>query len=153
MELWHKVLKRDQTKIDDFMEYYKLELKEAKAEVRKLGNIEKLSQQLPAIMETRYSQLQDVEITFKVMETELEALESKTFKKYFENYNRTLTSTECKKYVEGDYDVVQLKMLIYDIAYIRNQYLGIIKALEMKGWQLSNIAKMRIAGIEDASLS
>lgn len=150
--MWHKVLRKDHTKIDDFMEFYKKELQEAKAEVKKLGSIEKLSQSLPAVLESRYSQLQDVETTFKVMETELEALESKTFRKYFENYNRSLTSTECKKYVDGDYDVVELKMVIYDIAYIRNQYLGIIKAIEMKGWQLSNIVKMRTAGIEDATL-
>lgn len=152
MDLWHKVLRKDHTKIDDFMEYYKKELQAARKEVNKLGVIEKLSQELPSVLESRYSQLQDVETAFKVMEVELEALESKTFKKYFENYNRTLTSTECKKYVEGDYAVVELKMVIYDIAYIRNQYLGIIKAIEMKGWQLSNIVKMRTAGIEDATL-
>lgn len=152
-KLWHRELRKDPTVIDKFMEYFQDELKEAREEVRKLGSVEKLSQQLPAILELRFSQLQDVEIVFKVMETELEALESQKFKKFLENYNRALSSSDCKKYVEGDADVVDMKMIVYDIAYIRNQYLGILKALETKGYQLGNIVKLRTAGMEDATLS
>jgi hypothetical protein len=35
---------------------------------------------------------------------------------------------------------------------LRNKWLGIIKALDIKQWQLSNIVKLRTAGLEDASL-
>jgi hypothetical protein len=35
---------------------------------------------------------------------------------------------------------------------LRNQWLGIIKALDIKQWQLSNIIKLRAAGLDDISL-
>jgi len=35
---------------------------------------------------------------------------------------------------------------------IRNKYMGLIKALDTKGFQINNIVKLRSAGLEDISL-
>ena len=45
-----------------------------------------------------------------------------------------------------------LEKIINEFAMLRNQWLGIIKGLDIKQWQLSNIIKLRAAGLEDITL-
>ncbi len=149
---WHWIIKDDKSKILDMVEYFESELEDARREVKQSGVIEKLSQQLPAYHELRFSQLQQVETVLEILEIELKQLESEKFKKFLEHYNRQLSSSDCKKYVEGDPDVVAVNEMIADVAYIRNQLLGVVKSLEMKAFQLNNIVRLRTAGIEDARL-
>jgi hypothetical protein len=63
-----------------------------------------------------------------------------------------LSSRDCEKYVEGEADVVDMEKIINEFAMLRNQWLGIIKSLDIKQWQLSNIIKLRAAGLEDISI-
>lgn len=149
---WHWLIKDDKSKILDLVEYFENELEEARREVKQAGLIEKLSHQLPAYHELRFSQLQQVETVLEILEIELKQLESEKFKKFLEHYNRQLSSSDCKKYVEGDPDVVAVCEMIADVAYIRNQLLGVVKSLEMKAFQLNNIVRLKTAGIEDARI-
>jgi len=48
--------------------------------------------------------------------------------------------------------VVDMEKIINEFAMLRNQWLGIVKALDVKQWQLSNIIKLRSAGLEDITL-
>ena len=48
--------------------------------------------------------------------------------------------------------VVDFEKLINEFALIRNKWLGIIKALDIKQWQMSNIIKLRTAGMEDVTV-
>jgi hypothetical protein len=57
-----------------------------------------------------------------------------------------------EKYVEGDADVVDMEKIINEFALLRNQWLGIIKGLDIKQWQISNIIKLRTAGMEDIQI-
>jgi hypothetical protein len=54
--------------------------------------------------------------------------------------------------VDGEADVVDFEKIINEFALLRNKWLGIIKALDIKQWQLSNVIKLRTAGMEDATL-
>jgi hypothetical protein len=45
-----------------------------------------------------------------------------------------------------------LKKLSTTLPYLVTSGLGIIKALDIKQWQVSNIVKLRTAGLEDATL-
>ena len=134
------------------MAYYEAELLSAKQDVRVAGNIEKASAQMPGIVETRFNQLQEIEGILEYLNIELRRLRSQHFRKYLENYQRSLSSRDCEKFVEGEADVVDFEKIINDFALLRNKWLGIIKALDIKQWQLSNIVKLRTAGLEDATL-
>ena len=79
-------------------------------------------------------------------------LRSTYFKKYLENYQRALSSRDVEKYVDGEADVVDYEKIINEFALMRNKWLGVTKALDQKQWQLTNIVKLRVAGMEDASL-
>jgi len=127
-------------------------LLEAKKDARIAGNIEKSSASMPGIVENRFNQLQEIEAILEYLNIELRRLRSQHFRKYLENYQRALSSRDCEKFVEGEADVVDFEKIINDFALLRNKWLGIIKALDQKQWHLSNIIKLRIAGMEDASI-
>ena len=107
---------------------------------------------MPGIVELRFSQLQEIEAILEYLNIELRRLRSQFFRKYLENYQRALSSRDCEKFVEGEDDVVSFEKIINEFALIRNKWLGIIKALDQKQWQITNIVKLRVAGMEDASI-
>ena len=149
---WYDRVSKDISNIPDAVAYYEAELIQAKQDVRVAGNIEKASAQMPGIVENRFNQLQEIEGILEYLNIELRRLRSKTFKKYLENYQRALSSRDVEKYVDGEADVVDMEKIINEFALLRNQWLGIIKGLDIKQWQLSNIIKLRTAGLEDATI-
>jgi hypothetical protein len=124
----------------------------AKNDVCIAGNIERAAASMPGIVENRFNQLQEIEGILEYLNIELRRLRSQHFRKYLENYQRALSSRDCEKFVEGEADVVDFEKIINDFALLRNKWLGIIKALDIKQWQVSNIVKLRTAGLEDATL-
>ena len=149
---WYNEVSRDIKKIPECIKYFETELNNAKREVRIYGNLEKASASLPGIVEERFGQLQQIEAILEYLNIELRRLRSKTFRKFLENYNRALSSRDAEKYVDGEADVIDMDKLINDFALLRNQWLGITKGLDQKQWQITNIVKLRVAGMEDASI-
>jgi len=149
---WYSEISRDIGKITDAIKFYDTELIEAKQEVKLSGNVEKAAASLPGIVEHRFNQLQEIEAILEYLNIELRRLRSSFFKKYLENYQRALSSRDVEKYVDGEADVVDYEKIINEFALIRNRWLGVLKGLDQKQWQLTNIVKLRVAGMEDASL-
>ncbi len=149
---WYDRVSKDISNIPDAVAYYEAELLAAKNDTRIAGNIEKAAANMPGIVETRFNQLQEIEGILEYLNIELRRLRSQHFRKYLENYQRSLSSRDCEKFVEGEADVVDFEKIINDFALLRNKWLGVIKALDIKQWQLSNIVKLRTAGLEDATL-
>lgn len=149
---WYASVSKDIANLPQCLDYFYSELDEARKEVKIYGNVEKSSAALPGIVEHRFNQLQEIEAILEYLNIELRRIRSKAFKKYLENYQRALSSRDCEKYVEGEADVVDMEKIINEFAMLRNQWLGIIKGLDIKQWQISNIIKLRAAGLEDISL-
>jgi hypothetical protein len=150
--MWYSKITRDITLLTDAIDYFNNELDEARADTRIKGNIEKASASMPGIVEHRFNQLQEIEAILEYLNIELRQLKSQHFRKYLENYQRALSSRDCERYVEGESDVVDMEKIINEFALLRNKWLGITKALDVKQWQLSNVIKLRTAGMEDATL-
>ena len=129
-----------------------LELQQARQEVKLKGNVEKAAAEMPGIVEHRFNQLQEIEAILNYLNIELRRLRSSLFKKYLENYQRSLSSRDVEKYVDGERDVVDYEKIINEFALIRNKWLGLLKGLDQKQWQITNVVKLRVAGMEDASL-
>jgi uncharacterized protein YfdQ (DUF2303 family) len=149
---WYDKVSKDISAIPNAAAYYEAELLSAKQDTRIAGSIEKASAQMPGIVENRFNQLQEIEAILEYLNIELRRLKSQLFRKYLENYQRALSSRDCDRFVEGESDVVDMEKIINDFALLRNKWLGIIKALDIKQWQLSNIVKLRTAGLDDASI-
>lgn len=149
---WYSEVSRNIGKIPDAIAYYEDELIEARKEVKLKGNVEKAASEMPGIVEHRFNQLQEIEAILHFLNIELRKLRSSYFKKYLENYQRALSSRDVEKYVDGEVAVVDYEILINEFALLRNKWLGVLKALDQKQWQITNVVKLRVAGMEDASV-
>ena len=107
---------------------------------------------MPALVETRFGQLQEIEAILEYLNIELRRLRATHFRKYVENYQRQLSSRDAEKFVDGEADVVDFEKIINEFALMRNKWLGVLKGLDQKQWQITNIVKLRVAGMEDASV-
>jgi len=132
--------------------HFETELRDAKLECKVKGNVEKLAAELPGIVEHRFNQLQEIEAILNYLNIELRKLRSSYFKKYLENYQRALSSRDVEKYVDGEVNIVDFEKIVNEFALLRNKWLGILKGLDQKQWQITNIVKLRVAGMEDASV-
>ena len=149
---WYSKIAKDISSIPNAIDYYETELEDAKKECKIYGNIEKASAQMLGLVEHRFNQLQELEAILEYLNIELRRLRSTFFKKYLENYQRALSSRDVEKYVDGEQDVVDMEKITNEFALMRNKWLGITKGLDQKQWQITNIVKLRVAGMEDASL-
>lgn len=150
--MWYSRVSRNIGEIPNAIAYFEKELVEAKQECKLVGNIEKAAAAMPGIVEHRFNQLQEIEAILEYLNIELRKLRSSFFKKYLENYQRALSSRDVEKYVDGENDVCDYEKIINEFALMRNKWLGVLKSLDQKQWQITNIVKLRVAGMEDASL-
>ena len=139
----------DMGNIVDAISYFEKELDDAKWECRIKGRLEKLSASLPGLTEYRFNQLQEIEAILEHLNIELRRERSKTFRKYLESYNRTLSSRDAEKFVDSEDSVINLTHLTNQFSLLRNKYLGIMKGLDTKQWQIGHITRLRTAGMED----
>lgn len=149
---WYTDVSNDISKIPDAISYYENEYKFARSELKITGSLERQAADLPGIVEYRYFQLQEIEAILNFLNIQLRKTRSKYFKKYLENYQRSLSSRDVEKYVDGESDVVDYELLINEFALLRNKWLGVFKSLDQKGFSINNIIKLRTAGLEDASI-
>ena len=152
MTNWYDKVSKDVANIPAAIAYYEAELLQAKTETNITGRIEKASSIMPALVETRFGQLQEIEAILEYLNIELRRLRASHFRRYVENYQRQLSSRDAEKFVDGEADVVDFEKIINEFALLRNKWLGIIKGLDIKQWQLSNIVKLRTAGLDDATI-
>jgi len=120
---WYGKITQDLSHIPDFITHYENELISAKNDVK-----------------------------VYVLNIQLRKLKRKYFKKYLENYNRQLTPRDAEKYAEGEDDVIDFEVLINEVALLRNKWLGILKGIDAKQWQLGHIVRLRTAGMEDVTI-
>lgn len=152
MSDWFRRVTGDLSQLPDAIAYFESELQGARPETSLKGNLEMNSRLMPGIVEHRFNQLQEIEAILEYLNIQLRKKRSEVFKKFIENYNRALSSRDAEKYVDGDPDVVQWQMLINEFSMIRNKYLGLMKAIDSKQFQINNITKLRVAGMEDTTL-
>jgi hypothetical protein len=149
---WYSHIVKSLANIPSAIQYYEQELDTAKSEVKLYGKLEKAASTLPGIVETRFAQLQEIEAVLNHLNRELRKLRTKHYKIYLENYQRALSSRDVEKYVDGEDEVCDFESIVNEWALLRNKWLGILKGLDQKQWQITNITKLRVAGMEDADV-
>ena len=147
--MWYSRVVANLGDIPDFIADYERELEEAKRECRIGGLVERNIKELPGHTEHRFNQLQEIEAVLNFLNIQLRKIRRKHFQKYLENYQRALSSRDVEKYVDGEDEVVDMETIINEVALLRNKWLGVMKGLETKQWQMGHIVRLRTAGMED----
>ncbi len=149
---WYSKVTSDLSHLPDFITHYENELLSAKGDVKVYGNVEKNIAALPGVTEYRFNQLQEIEAVLNYLNIQLRKIRRKHFQKYLEKYNRNLSSRDAEKYVDGEDEVIDYEVLINEVALLRNKWLGVMKGIDAKQWQLGHIVRLRTAGMEDISI-
>ena len=147
--MWYSRVVGDLSLLPDFVSYYENELDSAKKDCRIGGVVEKNITALPVITEHRFNQLQEIEAVLNFLNIQLRKIRRRHFQKYLEGYARALTSRDAEKYVDGEDEVIDMETLINEVALLRNRWLGIMKGLDTKQWQMGHVVRLRTAGMED----
>ena len=149
---WYSEVSRDVGKIPAAVAFFEYELLDAKKEVKLVGNVERAAASMPGIVEHRFNQLQEIEAVLNLLNIKLRKIRRGHFQKYLEKYQRALTSRDAEKYVDGEDEVIDFEYLINEVALLRNKYLGIMKGLDAKQWQMGHVVRLRTAGMEDITV-
>ena len=149
---WFTKIRTDISNIIPAIQHYEQQLDEARVECGLKGNVEKHSRDMPGLVEHRFNQLQEIEAILEYLNIEQRKKKTRYYKKYLEGYNKALSSRDAEKYAEGEDEVIDQQHIVNEFALIRNKYLGLIKALDAKQFQINNIVKLRAAGLEDVAL-
>jgi len=152
MSQWYRKVFADISNLPDCITYFEGELAQARAELKMVGSLERASRDMPGIVEYRFNQLQEIEAILEHLNIELRKLRSLKFRQFTEHYNRTLSSRDAEKYVDGEPEIVNMDYLVNEFALVRNKFIGLTKAIDSKQFQINNVTKLRVAGMEDADL-
>jgi len=153
MSSWYYKVTADLSQVPNFIDFFENELQQAKMELSLKGkSLEKHAAELPGLVEQRFAQLQEIEAVLEYLNIKLRKDRSAEFKRFLEAYNKSLSSRDAEKYVDGVQSIVDLTMLINEVALLRNKFLGISKGFEAKNFMTGHIIKLRVAGLDDASI-
>lgn len=150
--MWYSRIVDNLGEIPSAVSYYENELNASKNEARIIGNLEKNAQELSGITSHRFGQLQEIEAILKHLNVRYDKMRSDHYRRYLERYQRDLTDRAIEKYIDGEDDIVNMSILINEVSLIRNKYLALMKGLEIKHYQIGNITKLRVVGMEDVNL-
>ena len=152
MSTWYRKIQEDLGELANCIPAFEAILDEARVECSMKGNLERLSREMPGIVEHRFNQLQEIEAILEHLNIELRKKRSHIFRKFTEHYNKALSTRDAEKYVDGEDEIADFQHLINEFALLRNRFHGLIKALDAKQFQINNIVKLRVAGLEDIGL-
>lgn len=151
--MWYNRIVGDLGEIPAAVSFYEKELADAKLETKITGGLEKNAQELSGVTSHRFGQLQEIEAIMEHLNIVYKKMRSAHYRRYLERYNRDLSDRSIEKYIDGEEDIVSMATLINEVSLIRNRYLAVMKGLEIKHFQIGNITKLRVVGMEDVNLS
>ena len=141
--MWYSRVVDNLGEIPSAMNFFENEIVDAKDETRIIGSLEKNAQELSGITSHRFGQLQELEAILKYLNIKYDKMRSDHYRKYLERYQRELTDRSIEKYIDGEDDIVNMCIIINEVSLVRNKYLALMKGLEIKNWQISNIVIVR----------
>jgi superfamily I DNA/RNA helicase len=151
--MWFTKVKNDILLVPDCIDYYERELAEAMLDLNTEGiRLEVIHRQLPSRMAYRYNQLQELEAILEHFSMLLNHERSSAYKRILETNKRALSQKDIEKYTDCESSVQSYAEIINEIAFTRNKFLGLTKGYECLNFQIGHISRLRIAGMDDATL-
>ena len=134
------------------MEYYDKQYEEFLPSFKLSGSIVELSVRIPGLLEHCRSCISDVNAVYRFIETLYDSAKAAAYKKYNESYNKGLSETAKNQYASNEKGVVDIKIKLTDIKLVQNKLEGIADGLETMNYMLSNVVKLKVAGIDMAEI-
>lgn len=147
-----QLVKQNDNMLPSALEYFNDEYNKARDEVKIKGSLTECVSSISSRYEYRVSQLQEIEAILRHFEIKLSQKKSVLYQKYLENYQRALSSSDIKIYIEGQPEIVAIQQIINEISLVRNKFLGLTKGFETANYQLSNLSKLYATGVDGVQI-
>ena len=85
MKNWYTLISQDISNVADALDYYETELVLARHDLKIQGVIERISAEMPGIVEHRFTQLQEIEAILELLNIEHRKARSAAFKRFLEH--------------------------------------------------------------------
>jgi two-component SAPR family response regulator len=142
----------DLLKALDAADGYELAYEEARKDLIAHGRLEGMAARMAGLTDQRFAQLQDLEAIIEYLESREKKMWVEKTRHYLEHYQRTLTDKVARDYAETTDEVQLIRKVRQRVGYVRNLFLGIMKGLECMNFQITNVTKLKCAGLEDAEI-
>lgn len=142
----------DFSAVAEAIEWFDKEYQQGRQEIQLSGRLEDCAKRLPGLVEYYYRHLQELDAILQWFEIKIAQAQARARNNLLETSQRAINERTAEKWAETDDNVIDLKMLYNLVGLTRNYFFGIHKALEASNFQLSNITKLRLAGVEDATI-
>lgn len=142
----------DYSALIDALDWFESEYQKGRQEIQLQGRLEDCAKRLPGLVEYYYRHLQELDAILQWFEINIHKVYIKHKTRYLEHYQRALSEKAAGERAEAEQEYIDLKLLYNEVGLMRNQFFGIHKALDASNFQLSNIVRLRQAGIEDATI-
>ena len=88
----------------------------------------------------------------KYMEAQVARVRSKLFKSLTEGHSIALSDRAKDKYIDSEPAFLHMDELRMEVEELYEQYNGIVKSFEARGYSLRNITELRIAALENVEV-
>lgn len=149
IDSYFKLIKKDDTKLQEVLEYFEEEYLKGKEEIKLDGILCQNIAELSSFFEHRYSQLQEIDAILNHFNNKLSGIRGFLYRDLLEHSKRQLTSTDIKQYVDSDVKVLAMQSIINEIVLIKNKFISLTKGFECKQYMCNNITKLRCAGLDN----
>ncbi len=157
MSGWYKAITNDPDNYEILykaLEYFEKEHGEGRRWL-KFADSKKIieaSREVAGEAEYRYAQCQELEAILSHLERQERKARITKKRWYLEKYPRELNDRQASEFSEIEPEVLALRELMEYVVLVRDKFAALSKGIENIHYQIGNITKMRIAGIEDATL-
>lgn len=153
-EFYSRIIRDDanQILIDETLDFFQNQVKQARQEATVQGKLSREEAKLSGQMDHRFGQLQELEAILKHYEIKRNKIYTSHYKQYLEHYQTQLSSRDAGIYAGAESSVIEIDNIINKISFVRNLYIGVIKAFDIKNWQMKNITTLVANGFEDYSI-
>jgi hypothetical protein len=151
---WYQKIVADPDNLEPLvgaMEYFEEQYQDGLNDMNVSGKrLWDMSKKLPGLMAYRYGQYKELEAIGHFLDLKIRKHTKSAMEDIMTHYNRAMSERTAEKWAEADEVVVTFKMLKIEVDLLMRKFEGLTKGIEQMHFQMSNLVKMRDAGIEDA---
>jgi hypothetical protein len=151
---WFPIVKSDNLKLGDALDWYMTELDMSISDVDISGNLIGQNQEQPGLVSYYDGMHTDLEMILSYFERMLRISKAKKTREWGDSppTNTKLAVNEQKLLLESEDDVIFFSEIVEEVSYVYKHYASLLKALEARGYSLNNISKLRVANMEEVEV-
>lgn len=142
----------DQANVVDAIEWYMAELEPAWSEIAIDGTLVRANQTQPGLVAYYDSIHTDLDMVLELLQRKSKLIRATVAYELANNppTNVKVSARDLANMVELDQRVQEIEFVVDTVKSIYGQYSTVLKALAQRGFSLTNIVKLRVAGMEEA---